>query len=193
MRRMMLALLSDRFKMTIHNDTQMKPALELVLSQSERTGPQLQRHRESDTSCSLEFPSPAENRGANVTPIPPSGKSGLQLPQFPCGSIGPIPASGADRGRVGGRAVTIERMAAYFTNPYTGLDRPVIDKTGLTGTFDFSIEWVLPSATSDAGFAGFDGSPNFKEALEQQLGLTLRAGRAPVSVIVVDHIERPAQ
>src|SRR5439155_25643923 len=96
MRRMMQALLADRFKLTTHIETQAKPALNLVLAKTGRTGPQLQVHSEKNESCSAT--STAPTRGAAVLPSPPSTRSGLQLPEFPCGSIGPIPSSAPERG-----------------------------------------------------------------------------------------------
>lgn len=75
------------------------------------------------------------------------------------------------------------------------LDRPVIDKTGLTGRYDFNLEWApdesqfggdLTPAPSDAPV------PPFFTAFQQQLGLRLEATRGPIETIVVDHIERPS-
>jgi uncharacterized protein (TIGR03435 family) len=190
MREMMLSLLGDRFRFMHHTETQTKPAFDLVQTKPGRMGPQLQVHSETNGSCPAGFPSQA-GAVVNNPPAPVSTKSGLQLPEFPCGSIGPTTASAPERGRIGGRAVTMERIAAYFTNPYTGLDRPVFDRTGLTGTFDFSIEWVLPRDPAQAAVAPENTEPTFSQALEEQLGLSLKASRAPVSVVVVDHIDRP--
>ena len=72
------------------------------------------------------------------------------------------------------------------------MDRPVFDKTGLTGTFDFSVEWVLPRDRSQPGAALDNAAPTFFEALEEQLGITLKSTRVLVSVLVVEHIEQPS-
>lgn len=75
------------------------------------------------------------------------------------------------------------------------LDRPVVDMTGLTGRYDFSLEWApdetqfggeLPAASADAP------SPPLFEAVQQQLGLKLDARRGPVSAIVIDQVEHPS-
>jgi len=75
------------------------------------------------------------------------------------------------------------------------LDRPVVDKTGLTGRYDFNLEWApdestfngeLPASSSDAS------EPPFFSAIQQQLGLRLEATRGPVDTIVVDHAEHPS-
>ena len=75
------------------------------------------------------------------------------------------------------------------------LDRPVVDKTGLTGRFDFDLEWApdetqfggeVPIASADAP------SPPLFTALQQQLGLKLEATHGPVESLIVDTIERPS-
>ena len=86
----------------------------------------------------------------------------------------------------------MERIAAFLTNPYTELDRPVLDGTGLRGTFDFSLEWSLRDPTLPAGSQREDTGPTILQALEEQLGLTLKSTTATVVVLVVDHIEQPS-
>jgi uncharacterized protein (TIGR03435 family) len=75
------------------------------------------------------------------------------------------------------------------------LDRPVVDRTGLTGRYDFDLEWApdetqfggeVPPASSEAPSA-----PLFS-AIQQQLGLRLEATRGPVEALVVDKAERPS-
>jgi uncharacterized protein (TIGR03435 family) len=115
----------------------------------------------------------------------------LQLPAIPCGTIGQISASAPDKGRIGGRKVTIERIAEFLKNPFTGVDRPVLDRTGLTGTFDFSLEWSPERDITDRPDQASPSGPSFFEALQKQLGLKLVATRAPTDVLFIDHIEHP--
>ncbi len=74
------------------------------------------------------------------------------------------------------------------------LDRPVVDKTGLTGRYDFDLEWA-PDETQFGGDvpAASDAaaSPPLFEAIPQELGLKLEATRGPVDALVVDTAERP--
>lgn len=65
--------------------------------------------------------------------------------------------------------------------------RIVVDKTGLTGWYDIDLKW-----TSDEEVAAGASGPSLFTALEEQLGLKLVSEKAPVDVIVVDHIERPS-
>jgi uncharacterized protein (TIGR03435 family) len=75
------------------------------------------------------------------------------------------------------------------------LDRPVVDKTGLSGRYDFDLEWApdetqfggdVPPATAAAT------SPPLFEAIQQELGLKLEATKGPVDALVVDIAQRPA-
>jgi uncharacterized protein (TIGR03435 family) len=65
------------------------------------------------------------------------------------------------------------------------LDRPVINLTGLSGTFHVRLEWV-PQRFVDA-----NGGLTLFAAFTQQLGLRLEKRKVPVPVLVIDHIERP--
>jgi uncharacterized protein (TIGR03435 family) len=70
------------------------------------------------------------------------------------------------------------------------VDRPVLNQTGLTGRFDFTLDWTpdeAPAAADDA-----DDRPSLFRALEQQLGLKLTLTRAPADVYVIDHVDRPS-
>jgi uncharacterized protein (TIGR03435 family) len=86
------------------------------------------------------------------------------------------------------------RIAGFLTNPFTGVDRPVFDRTGLTGTFDFSLEWSLaPDSAQPLSSQPEDTGPTFLEALQEQLGLKLKSTKGPVDVLVVDHVEQPSE
>jgi uncharacterized protein (TIGR03435 family) len=168
---MMQSLLADRFKVQRHTERQTQPTCNLVPVKAGRIGPQLRVHAERE-SCSA--PSTSCHR-------------------FRVGSIGVITASAPGRGRIGGRRVTIERIASFLKNPFTGLDRPVRDRTGLNGTFDFTLEWQLfPDGNAALGSAPDDGGPKFIDALREQLGFTLKSATGSVDVLVIDHIEQPS-
>ena len=75
------------------------------------------------------------------------------------------------------------------------MDRPVLDRTGLTGKFDFAIEFSpqpdVPSAPG-ANFQPDPIGPTFMEALKEQLGLKLEPLSGPFDVLVIDHVEEPS-
>ena len=90
-------------------------------------------------------------------------------------------------------------MAGALT-PLVG--RPVIDKTGLTGSYyDFTLRWTPDLGGGIPGLSpGGPGTPqppadpdapNLFTALQEQLGLKLENARGPVEVVVIDRIEKP--
>jgi uncharacterized protein (TIGR03435 family) len=72
----------------------------------------------------------------------------------------------------------------------------MIDKTGLTGTFDFTLEFAI-----DNGLAAVPGAdpppdvsgPTLQEALQDQLGIKLQSDKASMSVYVLDHVDHPSE
>ncbi len=70
------------------------------------------------------------------------------------------------------------------------LGRPIVDRTGLTGNYDFTLKFapIQSAATSEPDSA----APSIFTAIQEQLGLKLQSVKAPVQVLVVDHIERPS-
>jgi uncharacterized protein (TIGR03435 family) len=72
------------------------------------------------------------------------------------------------------------------------VDRIVVDRTGLTGNFDFTLEWAMPLPPTDSPTRATDDSgPSLGTALREQLGLALRPTKARVDAPVIDRIERP--
>jgi uncharacterized protein (TIGR03435 family) len=74
------------------------------------------------------------------------------------------------------------------------LGAPVIDKTGLTGFYDFSLEWTDPLARPASGNPQpVDAGPDIFTAVQDQLGLRLEPGKGAVEVVVIDHIEKASE
>jgi uncharacterized protein (TIGR03435 family) len=102
--------------------------------------------------------------------------------------VGTIPCGGfvLDRGRLAGNK---DQLSA-LTKPLSGIvDRPVVDKTGLTQYFDLTLEWA-----PDIGAAANPntGLPSIYTALTEQLGLKLEAAKEPTEMLVVDRAEKPS-
>jgi len=89
----------------------------------------------------------------------------------------------AGKSQVVATGVTMATLAAYVGNR---LSRIVIDKTGLSGAYDFILEWS-PSEEADAP------APPLVAALREQLGLRLETQKSPVEVLVIDHVDRPTE
>jgi uncharacterized protein (TIGR03435 family) len=77
------------------------------------------------------------------------------------------------------------------------LDRPVLDKTNLSGRYDFDLEWT-PDDTQFGGnlppvLPENAEKPDLFAALQQQLGLRLDSSRAPIDGIVIDSVQKPTE
>jgi uncharacterized protein (TIGR03435 family) len=70
------------------------------------------------------------------------------------------------------------------------MDLPVVNNTELKGLFNFTLHWTLDTAAPSKHEAEDDVS--LFTALQEQLGLRLRSAKAPVSVLVIDHVEKPS-
>jgi uncharacterized protein (TIGR03435 family) len=80
------------------------------------------------------------------------------------------------------------------------VDRTVVDRTGLSGVFDFNLEFApevgpgsQPSATASTSASDASAPPSIFTALQEQLGLKLEAQKGPVDVLVIDHVEQPSE
>jgi bla regulator protein blaR1 len=89
--------------------------------------------------------------------------------------------------------VTLEQFAVSPLLTGSADGRPVLDQTGLQGPFDFTLKWTPDPlvASAAAKGAGAD-APSFFTAIREQLGLLLVPSKAPVEVIVIDHIQQPS-
>jgi len=85
-------------------------------------------------------------------------------------------------GHVTGVAVNADTIAQLATS---SLGRVVLDRTGLRGLYDFDLEWSPDQTSPD--------KPSVFAAVQEQLGLKIDSDRAPVEVVVIDHIERPTE
>jgi len=99
-----------------------------------------------------------------------------------------------DAVRLPARYASMEELASVLQR--STLERPVVDRTGLTGRYDFDLEFV-PDETLFGGLLGKgpedSTKPGFFAAIQEQLGLKLEATRGPVAVLVIDHAERPTE
>jgi bla regulator protein BlaR1 len=141
-------------------------------------------------------------------------KDGPKLTPFQKGSctpveFGTVPAQRpvdmchvmVGRGTLTAQASTVTTMSKLL--PLI-LDRPVIDKTGITGTYDFFLKFALdertPYPTPDGMAPGpppvtavDEPGPTIFEALQKQYGLKLDPGKGPREFVVIDHVERPSE
>ena len=171
MRQMIQRLLAERFKLKAHWETRELP---VYLLSKERAGGALGSGLTAASASECEAA-----RGREPLTAPEPGKP-PQLP--PCGAIG----FGA--GQLFARGVPMEWLAATLTSVpvVTGIDRPVVDRTGLQGNYGFTLKFAGPNAVTPD-----PERPDLVTALREQLGLKLEATRAPLDVIVIDSVEKP--
>jgi uncharacterized protein (TIGR03435 family) len=183
MRMMMRSLLAERFHLVVHYEERQVLSFGLLPMKEGVLGPKLQRHP-ADAVCPEYAPHAVGDDGSPAAPPPDTGAGG-----FPthCGGVLGLPASARDRYSFGGRNLPMSMIAKSLSS-WGNLGRPVVDRTGLGGNYDFVVEFTPDPPPAYA--QGIDsGGPTFQEALKQQLGLKLEAGKAPVEYLVVDRVE----
>ena len=184
MRTMLRSLLRDRFKLQTHYETRQGPVYSLVQEKGGKLGPMLERHP-PDADCSAKPPYPPE-------------KANERFPVL-CGTTLPMIPTAPGHVKTGARNVTME-LFAIFLKTMGNLDRPVLDRTGLNGTFDWALQWIpdfpaLPGLVAQPDLVGPRSEvqgPSFAEALRDQLGLRLEPSNGEVQVLHIDHIEHPS-
>jgi len=175
-RLMLRQLLEERFKLKIHHETKELPvyALTVVKSGSKLT-----------PSAGLP-PTPATDKPAAGAGPPdanrklPPGWNGIRL---------------MGRGQMEGKRATTAMLSSVFdSQPEIG-GRLILDKTGLTGKYDFTLKWTPDAgiATGDAGAPADPSVPGLFTAMQEQLGLKLDATKGPVDTIVIDSAEKPSE
>jgi uncharacterized protein (TIGR03435 family) len=92
------------------------------------------------------------------------------------------------RGRLTGQGIPIGNLVPPLTQE---LGRIVQDKTGLTGKYDIELRWTTDDAAPDSRSASDSPGPSIFTAMQEQLGLKLESQKAPVEVLLIDHVEQP--
>jgi uncharacterized protein (TIGR03435 family) len=106
-----------------------------------------------------------------------------------------IPIKGGPGGIQNGKRVPMEYLCYFLGQVLRNDPRPVLDKTGLTGYYDFTLTFLpdLPPGFDKANIpAELLDRPSIFDALRQQLGLKLEGQKGPVTYYVIDRVEKPA-
>jgi uncharacterized protein (TIGR03435 family) len=172
---MLQHLLEDRFKLKIRSENRSAQVYALVVA----------------------------NGGAKMRAVPESECSS-QPSKVPASPAVATPPNGDFCGRMtmkrNGERMLIEAHGMSVTDFATGLlasrlDRPVIDKTGMTGRFDFRLEFAPLSAavgSPDGAQAPNNEASSIFTAVQEQLGLKLTPEKNNIKVLVIDHAEKPS-
>jgi len=122
-------------------------------------------------------------------------KSGLKLKVDESKQDFSIPMNDNEDGVTVGKRVNMEYFCWWLGRVLHQDERPVINKTGLSQSYDFTLSFapVLPPNVSQEKLPnGLLDRPSIFDALKQQLGLKLEAEKGPVVYYVIDHVERPS-
>lgn len=189
LRLMLQSLLADRFKLAVHFASREVPVFALTLSKPGKLGPKLRPHSEGPPCLDL-----VSTPLSDAPPTPPgAGELFPRNCEFP-----QVVLKTASVRLAGERDATMPELADAIYRFGVGagqVDRPVIDKTGLTGTFDFTLEYSaqpLRAAAPTATATDSQGTP-FLDAVREQLGLRLAPSRSSIPTLVIDHVERASQ
>jgi uncharacterized protein (TIGR03435 family) len=159
---MLQALLEDRFKLKTHWETREGDTYNLVVAKG---GPKL------GAQGSIP-PSAEEKKRFGDHPVPALDQRGCD--QQGCTYF----AHGCSMGQL------VSMLTVQF-------GRPVIDKTGLTGRFDFVLK-ANGRSDRDRPADDLDPTPPMDRALQDELGLKVEPAKGPIKVLVIDHIEKPS-
>jgi uncharacterized protein (TIGR03435 family) len=185
MRSMLKSLLVDRFKLLLRRETQEGRVVELVSMKG----------------------------GLKITPMKAGGCIAMDSPDAPREPVLP-PASipnvcGASSRRIVSREPSLIRRIEVVGAPMSQiadvlsmeLGRSIVDRTGFTEKFSFTLDYDAGQLSNGPGVAARDpqgpgadvSAPLFADALKQQLGLELKTGTGPVEVLHIERIERPSE
>jgi uncharacterized protein (TIGR03435 family) len=174
-RLMMQSLLRDRFKLQTRTERRELPIYALMLARADRTlGPGLRR---SSIDCA-----------AYSDVLARTGRLAAAR------AVGPAECELASGGRLGGGRLFIKgatkiRDMLIPLNRSPDVDRRIVDRTGLSETFDVDFVWA-PAQSGAFGPTGDDVVSIFT-ALREQLGLKLEPAREPGDIVTVELVERP--
>ncbi|HTZ75918.1 MAG TPA: M56 family metallopeptidase [Candidatus Aquilonibacter sp.] len=175
---MLRSLLVDRFKLQITRSTKEGAVLALVVAKG---GSKLKEVPPPDPSASIVPPAPPPANGP--LPMPAPGMSmGESINGVQIGIANAVPI-----------ADLVNRLSVL-------LGQPVIDRTGLKGTYQYTLRFSESSlpAVNQPGGSGAESAesnpdaPSIFAAVQDQLGLKLELTKAPVETITIDHIEEPS-
>jgi uncharacterized protein (TIGR03435 family) len=176
---MLRSLLEDRFQLKTHVETKELPLFALVLARADGVlGPRL---RPRPIGCITAAVARERREELLFDPTPPERRI--------CGGrVGP--------GTLIAYGATMTNIAQGLAGQVPGVDRVVVDRTGLIGTFDVDLTWNFEGIVEHLGVPlppPDRDAPNLFTALQEQLGLKLESTKGPIDVLVIDRVEKPSE
>jgi len=178
---MLHSLLNERFKLAVHTEEREGDVYNLILARSDgRLGPML---RQSTVDCEAQRASAASTSGGGIP---------IQIPACPISNY---------PGRFVGTSIPLTALARTLVVWVDGRD--VRDRTGLTGLYDIDLTWTperlgplppnVPAEVLRAREAIDPNGPSLFTAVQEELGLKLEPKKDKIEVLVIDHVEHPAE
>jgi uncharacterized protein (TIGR03435 family) len=159
-------MLADRFDLKVHHTQKEVQGYELTIAKG---GIKFKQSGATPANSEAPAESPTMRTDTNGFPVPSPGSSGYIITSS----------------RAGGQWLH-EKIDPLIRLLDSVVDKPVVDATGLAGTYDFSLHWVPDRMQTDAALDG----PDIFVALEKQLGLKLTPKKVSIPIVVVDHAEK---
>ena len=178
---MMLQLLVDRFTLKYHHEKRELRMYALVVA---KNGLKMKPTKADDSAPGTDGPPPGDAPGPGNGQLPRMGRRMMMM----------------NPGHLESTGTSIDMLAHVLSRQ---LSRTVVDKTGLAGEYDFTLDYTpdnmptpphgAPEDGAKSQTQGDQGGPSLFTAVEEQLGLKLEATKGMVDVIVIDHIDLPAE
>jgi uncharacterized protein (TIGR03435 family) len=174
MQQMLRSLLSDRFQLRVHTESRDMPVYDLVVARRDPSpGPQLRKSLFDCASLRLK-------RGPGGTAPPDGSEPSCQIS---------FRVSGGNM-TIGFQGETSSELARHVIPER---DRPIVDKTGLTGTFDGELTFAPEPLPGFPRLPGSENGVSVFTALQEQWGLKLEPARGPVEVLVIESAQPPTE
>ena len=180
MNEMVRQMLAERFRLKARIEPREVDSYALVPARSDgKLGPGI---RPSAVDCQALSEARKRGEAPAAQPFQPG-----QRPQ--CGTMGQMRNTPA--GRVEKFVAGAMSLSTVVGAVQSAVGRPVLDKTGLTGTYDVDLEFMREDQLKAALDVGADAAPSIFTAVQEQLGLKLERGRHTMDVLVIEQVERP--
>ena len=170
---MLQNLLRERFSFQFHHESRVLPVYTLTVA---KNGPKLKE--------SPKIAEPVEIPKGTVIGRPDDNG----FPTLPPGYTGVVGLPSNGHLRLAGQRAGIAKLTGLLM-----LDHPVVDQTGLTGEYDFTLDFAMATRRNDPDAPSADAPdapPGVFAAVEDQLGLRLESKKLPFDILVIDHIDK---
>jgi uncharacterized protein (TIGR03435 family) len=172
-REMLINLLAERFHLVLHRESKDVDGFQLVAG---KNGPKLRESPPTD---------PGEPAPYDSTVAPKTDERGFPIVERSGVAVAMkvVPGTSVPSVFLTARAVPMSELARMIGDQ---LRHPVVDKTGLTGKYDYTLEFPAMESLDVQG----DGGPSIVTSVQEQLGLKLEPKKVPLKMFIIDHADK---